>query len=164
MVIRDCPTRMMRSYLIWSISPFAPPTIPSFPRPPAMAPAEIERDTLHIYIVPVSRLEGRTDAEDGEGQRESEQSQRERASARTCPVALSSARRKRSFFSGLQFNKLRGGSQRGGRSKQSKQTSKQAPSAYWPSSRAGPPRHIWSRESRHAEEEGTHRACDVMTA
>ena len=47
-----------------------------------MAPAEIERDTLHIYIVPVSRLEGRTDAEDGEGQRESEQSQRERASAR----------------------------------------------------------------------------------
>ena len=139
MVIRDCPTRMMRSYRIWSISPFAPPTIPSFPRPPAMAPAEIERDTLHIYIAPVSRLEGRTRRTVKGRERASKVKGRERASARACPVALSSARRKRSFFSGLQFNKLRGGSQRGGRSKQSKQTSKQALSADWPSSRARGP-------------------------
>ena len=60
MVIRDCPTLMMRSrsYLIWSISPFAPPTIPSFPRPPWRQLRS--REIRYIYIVPVSRLEGRT--------------------------------------------------------------------------------------------------------
>ena len=72
MVIRDCPTLtlMMRSYLIWSISPFAPPTIPSFPRPPWRQLRS--REIRYIYIVPVSQSLGRPDAEGGEGQSEGE--------------------------------------------------------------------------------------------